>query len=739
MNKAYECCYGRETMRPHLLLTAALFTACAATKAADVGSNDPGALSDDGGVDPGSGGFDAGPRQLPAPWEKVDFPHPVGVWVKQSPTDANPSPRFLYEGGGAWDPYTKRFIHHAGHDRVPQGQHVFTFDLREQKWSQIFPADSPPGACLVDGAMTFDLVNRRATRWHALSLNHGYQFSREVKLKRSWMWLYDSEHQEWTNMRPPPYETDGDTGSPVGAASHEQAVTFDLRRGLALSHGGGGTPPPGGRVVSYDAYDNSIEQVLTKANAPTPRDDHGFAADPVHDRYYVWGGQYVDDPALYVYDPSLSTWEKKSLPNAPPSARTGSYASMPRMACDGMTNQCLVIGRDSATGLLFTSILDTDAFTWTSVTTAPPPDPLKSRAFNLSYAPDLNVYVLELQTADNREQIWTFRVHEAPAPKDPTAPSGLLVTTTPSSAHLEWAASPEATSYRVYRGIGASARTTALTLLTEVTGTTFDDPSVPTTDVAHYEVRAVAAGQESAFGPRARSRPRVPGMPVVTVVDAHHVRIGITPGGGADVVGFNVYRGVAEVATTNGGEALTSNYNYNNDPTYDAPRVVSVKNVTGLTRLNSSLVTQATYDDVAVDLSKPLPASAGSHTAIYAYVVRAVNALGLESGPSPWQLTIPSPPRNVLIDDSTSSAILKWDAPAEGAARYRVYSIPGSGRVTDVTPGTLTATTVTLSKVDSGTRFSITAIDALGQEGQPSSPVWFKRSYPGFFTPPWHQ
>jgi len=36
-------------------------------------------------------------------------------------------------------------------------------------------------------------------------------------------------------------------------------------------------------------------------------------------------------------------------------------------------------------------------------------------------------------------------------------------------------------------------------------------------------------------------------------------------------------------------------------------------------------------------------------------------------------------------------------------------------------------------------RFWVVALDALGQEGQPSSPAWFNHSYRGFYPDEWHQ
>jgi hypothetical protein len=36
------------------------------------------------------------------------------------------------------------------------------------------------------------------------------------------------------------------------------------------------------------------------------------------------------------------------------------------------------------------------------------------------------------------------------------------------------------------------------------------------------------------------------------------------------------------------------------------------------------------------------------------------------------------------------------------------------------------------------TRYWIVAVDTLGQEGQPSSPVWHGHRYAGFFAGEWH-
>jgi len=158
-----------------------------------------------------------------ADWSK----HPVNEWVKQSPTDKQPAPLFGWEGSGAFDPLSKKWIHFGGHDGIPQGFHLFTYDLETRVWEQRFPPTSPAGVCCIDGANTFDLANRRFVNFPGGSLGHGYQWSRGVYLRRSAVWLYDPAENTWTNMRPPPYRRplmreENIGGLDAGAAYHPQ-------------------------------------------------------------------------------------------------------------------------------------------------------------------------------------------------------------------------------------------------------------------------------------------------------------------------------------------------------------------------------------------------------------------------------------------------------------------------------------------------------------------------------------
>src|SRR5438552_7461939 len=102
------------------------------------------------------------PESLPAQpaKDKTWDDHPVNQWVRQSPRPGQPAPPFGWEGSGAYDPLGRQWIHFGGHDGIPQGFALFTYDIQTGAWQQKFPNTSPPGVCCVDGANVFDPANR---------------------------------------------------------------------------------------------------------------------------------------------------------------------------------------------------------------------------------------------------------------------------------------------------------------------------------------------------------------------------------------------------------------------------------------------------------------------------------------------------------------------------------------------------------------------------------------------------
>jgi hypothetical protein len=176
-----------------------------------------------------------------------------------------------------------------------------------------------------------------------------------------------------------------------------------------------------------------------------------------------------------------------------------------------------------------------------------------------------------------------------------------------------------------------------------------------------------------------------------------------------------------------------------NDPQYERAVVTGIEDIAEMVKLNGQKPLAVTAYEDPVDLTADPPAD--YRYAVYAYVVRAVNALGVESGPSPYALTIPAEPRDVMCREAGGEAELRWSAGAEKAvAGYHVYKLEGGVfGIARVTPAPVRETTFKHVAGKDTTRYWVVAVDGLGQEGQPSSPAWFGKSYRGFFEGDWHQ
>ncbi len=246
------------------------------------------------------------------------------------------------------------------------------------------------------------------------------------------------------------------------------------------------------------------------------------------------------------------------------------------------------------------------------------------------------------------------------------------------------------------------------------------------------------AESESPLSFRARTQPRVLLKPVVSVLSPEKVQVTWNKHPAADVAGCNVYRGkVLMRAVTKGTPTAWKD----NDPEYPEPTPVEVRDVTEIRKLNEEPIPGTTFTDSQVSLTQKDPDPKEPKHQVWAYVVKAVNQLGTESGPSPYTLTIPSAPTHVLCRERDGMAVLKWDAsPERGIAGYRIYKL---GRkvfeIDRVTEDLVKEPTFRHAGGRNTTRYWIVAVDALGQEGEPSSPVWYNQSYKGFYSGEWHQ
>lgn len=683
-------------------------------------------LAGAGGVAP----FDSGLRALAQGKQDqaIDWAgHPENTWVRQSPRDGKPIPKFGWEGSGAYDPARRRWIHQGGHDGNPQGFALFTFDLASAAWEQVFPNTSPPGSCCVDGANVFDAAHGRFVRFPGAALGHGWQWSRKVKMKGSPVWLYDPETRTWTGMRPPPYqEPEKYSKSVLGALN--AGATYDPNHQVSLSFGGQASGGGMNNLFVYDAYSNTLERLQGKG-PPEARDGHGIAYDAGNDRLVLFGSQYGNDEKTWVYRYETNAWEGLDLDPHPPGKKGKTYSTIPRMAYDSANGVTLCLTWDDATGQHQTWILDLAQRKWTAMKPPKEPETSSSRSRNLSYLPEQNVFLLELVAKDRGPEIWSYRYKKAAS--GPTAPpSGLEIATGAGKATLAWTAAPGGGEVEIHRARADKAWEAKYEKIASTKETRFTDEGLEAGKTYFYRV-AVPGGRAVA-----RTQPRVLLKPVVSVLAADRVEVAWNAHPAKDLAGYNVYRGTVSVATVKKGSPGAWK---DNDPEYAEPQVVSVRDITGLVKLNAAPLEATSYTDSAIDLAKKGPESGDYKHAVHAYVVRAVNRLGTESGPSPYALTLPSEPENVLLREKEGSAEIKWDASREkGIAGYLVYEVSDQ-KVARITPEPVKGTSFVHPAGNATRRYSIVAVDALGQEGQPSSPAWCHKSYKGFFAGEWHQ
>jgi hypothetical protein len=255
---------------------------------------------------------------------------------------------------------------------------------------------------------------------------------------------------------------------------------------------------------------------------------------------------------------------------------------------------------------------------------------------------------------------------------------------------------------------------------------------------------------------RGRAQPRTVDDLLASVLSKSEVALAWTPA--ADAVAYIVERAVVEVATDDQLKLLKTR-----TPPLERPSVGALVKV-GAFRRVAEAVRGAEWTDRSIDLETPAvvegepvwhrPIAAESRVegrsyplAVYAYRVRAVNGIGAESGPSAPAFTIPSAPQHVFSREDGATCHVKWKPNAEKGIRgYRVYRMDGrwdKDAVARLTADPIVETA--FSDPEAGKksrRYHVIAVDALGQEGFPSSPAWYEREWKSFYKPfvgEWHQ
>ena len=113
-------------------------------------------------------------------------------------------------------------------------------------------------------------------------------------------------------------------------------------------------------------------------------------------------------------------------------------------------------------------------------------------------------------------------------------------------------------------------------------------------------------------------------------------------------------------------------------------------------------------------------------------------------------MTIPSAPQDLFSKEEGEKCHLKWTAnPEQGIKGYRIYWMKGPrpegpGQATSrLTADPVAETRFTDAQAGKEVRrYWVVAVDALGQEGIPSSPTWHHRTQRSYYVPfvgEWHQ
>jgi hypothetical protein len=678
------------------------------------------------------------------------------TWLKRSPLPGGPpSPRMGYEASLAYDPLARVLIRWGGHNQGGGGEQnaeTWTYDPRTAKWTLKEPNDSPPGVCCAQQNV-FDPTHNRFLRFPAFSGSHGWQWFREIYLKNSSVWSYDLATNTWRDLRPVPEPHLGPLRGAAWDSTCEVVVIF----GGEGSHEG---------TVVYDPYTNTWTN-RHPPDQPALRSGGNLAYDAAHRLHILFGAQFFDDPHTWAYDLRANRWRDLKPARQPPTDRNDAV-----LAYDTRNGVIVAVVKitqgkdDNARHRLETWTFDVGRNAWTKQQPPREPDASGNRARLLTYVPDLNLTFLETRThppqGPAEQQIWTYR-HAVPRQESSAPPRGVQVTTSKDSAELTWtAAATDGVRYLIDRGEGAHPWEVTFHEIGRVGPgqTTFRDAGLTRGRVYTYTVRAVGAdGRPGAESVRARTQPRVVEDAVVSVLSADAVDLSWTPPPGKDIVGYHVERANIEVWSEDQLVRLKKR-----TPPLADPAVGSLRRIGPFVRLTAEPVKEPRFSD-HVDLShpqrvegKPLweRSMAAEYRdmggkpyrwAVFAYRVRAVNALGVESGPSPYFLTIPSAPRWLFARERGTRCDLRWQQSPERSLRgYRVYRLDGRydnqplARLTAEPVAALRFTDEAAGKATR--RYHVVAVDALGQEGVPSAPVWFEREWKPFYRPftgEWHQ
>ncbi len=689
------------------------------------------------------------------------------TWVKRSPVPGGPgSPRLGYESSWDYDPAAGKMIRWGGHDPGgggPQLTETWAYEVRTGKWEYLQTNNNPPGNCCCRENVQCPLDNR-FYRFSYPAFGHGWFWDRSRYLREDSVWTFDLAKNRWTNMRPGKEPALNVGKQACWDPNHQVFWVYDTK------------------LRVYDPYANTWS-TANQSKEIGKRDYAGMALDPTRNRLILFGDQGKDAPQTWAYDIAADRWiDLQPKGELPPGKGSG-----PTMVYDSRNDRMITIVLGTPRGGEGPRPISTWAYDpvkneWQKMNPPQEPDPAGNRAQLMRYLPDLNIVILE-NRAGKEQQVWTYRLaHPLPPPVPKYVPTDVqVVLAEGGKASVSWKPEPIKTAilgYRVYRGEGEIPWKIKPQLLTPepVKEAAFVDAGLKPGAVYHYCVTSVYPGNsESEASLRVRTQPKLILDSRVDVLAKDKVVFTWKPSDEKDVVGYVVER--APLRPISGAQKVQYAAQYVDKLPLEA--MVERAALGAFERLTPKPIAEASFTD-NVDLSKIVEVKdpiwqpyfgkdglagnkaydmtrPGCPFAIYAYRIRAVNRLGVEGGPSPYQMTVPNEVEGLFAKERAEGGgtDLKWEAsPHQDIKGYLVYRLNGRGAQWDKDSGVALLTSepikeTTFTDLDEAgrgkaRRYYVVVVDSLGQQGLASHGAWSRRQYWKHYEPwlpkdGWHQ
>jgi hypothetical protein len=569
-----------------------------------------------------------------------------------------------------WDARHDVFLawggHHLGHEQCDD---VWAFSPKTLAWTLMPQTNAPRAGCLAHQLGYDERSGRLLVFGDDGEQAHGWMPVTVQGFNRSLPALYDYAANTWTPMRPVPY--------PPGGVRQSKGMVYHPWRDVNVLVGGKHVPCD---TWLYDAHRNEWRE-LHPENPPEEQYGHVLAVHPDTGEILM----VTRESALWVLSLERNAWRRVNLPDHPPAL------FQPWFGYDPHAGAFVLLGSDpkALKDPLHVWTLDKGLQAWKRVQLPSGDDvpgrekPIGALGFMCAYSPEENIYLIcGGEFGLNRFHTWTFR----------------LAATRPRSI----------------------ARAPRL--------------------------------------PPVRPGPPAPSAPAVGIDGTNMAKLTL-PSPRGDARGFVVERApVRTKRVENSCKRVQTEMEFGTFETISsAPfRGAVYTNAVALAPADAAWRFEQPPNPICVVYPKTLaPEPRWNPLAVYAYRIRQVDAAGTTSGPSPWVLTLPDAPDTPAVeapppeDPRTGIVALSWPpARRQNIVGYRVYcqKVQFAGplwgaewvvayhadpqRWALVSRDLVRETRFVDDSIPGGNgrrRYYVSAVDAFGQEGPPSTGAWAYR------------